>query len=88
MDTNIEKGLMIIDTGFHNDSVFDAIDKKEGMAHLIPLKRNSKLIVMISQILGISLSSLHKSRYRLRSRLGLSGDTDLNDFLKRLNEEL
>jgi len=44
IDTKIEKGLMIIDKGFHNDSVFETIDKKEGMAYLIPLKRNSKLI--------------------------------------------
>lgn len=44
IDTKIEKGLMIIDKGFHNDAVFDIIDKKEGMAYLVPLKRNSKLI--------------------------------------------
>lgn len=44
IDTKIEKGLMIIDKGFHNDAVFEAIDNKEGMAYLIPLKRNSKLI--------------------------------------------
>lgn len=43
-DTRIERGLMIVDKGFHNDSVFEAIDKKEGMEYLIPLKRNSKLI--------------------------------------------
>ncbi len=43
---------------------------------------------MISQMLDISLSSLHKSRYRLRMRLGLSAQTDLNDYLKRLNEDL
>lgn len=43
-DTKIERGLMIVDKGFHNDSVFEAIDKKEGMEYLIPLKRNSKLI--------------------------------------------
>lgn len=43
-DTKIERGLMIVDKGFHNDSVFEAIDKKEGMEYLIPLKRNSRLI--------------------------------------------
>lgn len=44
IDTKIEKGLMIFDKGFHNDTVFEAIEKKEGMSYLIPLKRNSKLI--------------------------------------------
>lgn len=44
IDTKIEKGLMIIDKGFHNDAVFDIIDRKEGMAYLVPLKRNSRLI--------------------------------------------
>lgn len=44
LDKKIEKGLMIFDKGFHNDSVFKAIEKREGMSYLIPLKRNSKLI--------------------------------------------
>lgn len=43
-DTGIEKGLMIFDKGFHNDAVFEAIDKKPEMSYLIPLKRNSTLI--------------------------------------------
>lgn len=44
IDTKIDKGLMIIDKGFHNDAVFETIEKKENMSYLIPLKRNSKLI--------------------------------------------
>lgn len=44
IDTRIEKGLMIFDKGFHNDAVFEAIDKKPEMSYLIPLKRNSTLI--------------------------------------------
>ena len=43
-DTKIERGIMIFDKGFHNDRVFEAIEKKEGMSYLIPLKRNSSLI--------------------------------------------
>lgn len=43
-DTRIEKGLMIFDKGFHNDKVFEAIEKKDGMSYLIPLKRNSTII--------------------------------------------
>lgn len=44
IDTKIEKGLMIFDKGFHNDAVFEAVDKKPGMSYLIPLKRNSTII--------------------------------------------
>ena len=44
IDTKIEKGLMIVDKGFHNDAVFEAIDRKDGMDYLVPLKRNSTLI--------------------------------------------
>lgn len=44
IDTKIERGLMIFDKGFHNDAVFEAIDKKPEMSYLIPLKRNSTLI--------------------------------------------
>lgn len=43
-DIKIERGLMIFDKGFHNDKVFDLVDKKEGLSYLIPLKRNSTLI--------------------------------------------
>lgn len=44
IDTKIESAMMIFDKGFHNDAVFDAIDKKPGMSYLIPLKRNSSII--------------------------------------------
>lgn len=44
IDTKIEKGLMIFDKGFHNDAVFETIEKKPGMSYLIPLKRNSTII--------------------------------------------
>lgn len=44
IDRKIESGLMIFDKGFHNDRVFEAIDKRKDMSYLIPLKRNSALI--------------------------------------------
>lgn len=40
----IESRLMIFDKGFHNDKVFEAIDKRQEMSYLIPLKRNSTII--------------------------------------------
>lgn len=40
----IERGFMIFDKGFWNEDLFKAIDKKDGLAYLIPLKQNSKLI--------------------------------------------
>lgn len=43
-EMKVEKGIMIFDKGFHNDKVFEAIDRKEGLSYLIPLKRNSTLI--------------------------------------------
>ena len=39
----------------------------------------------IGCILNIEQSSVHKSRYRLRSRLGLSSDQSLEDFLRNYN---
>lgn len=44
LDAKIENGLMIFDKGFHNDKVFEAVDKKESLSYLIPLKRNSTII--------------------------------------------
>lgn len=44
MDMKIERGMMIFDRGFHNDAVFEAIDRRPEMSYLIPLKRNSTLI--------------------------------------------
>ena len=40
----IQKGLMVFDKGFWNDSLFDSIDKNGDLAYLIPLKQNSSMI--------------------------------------------
>lgn len=41
---NVTSGLMIFDKGFHNDALFEYIDKNKELAALIPLKSDSKLI--------------------------------------------
>lgn len=40
----ITSGLMVFDKGFHNDNLFEYIDKNKELAALVPLKSNSKLI--------------------------------------------
>jgi hypothetical protein len=40
----VTSGLMIFDKGFHNDALFEYIDKNKELAALIPLKSDSKLI--------------------------------------------
>lgn len=40
----VTSGLMIFDKGFHNDALFEYIDKNKDLAALIPLKSDSKLI--------------------------------------------
>ena len=40
----IDNGLMVFDKGFWNEDLFEAIDKKDGLSYLIPLKQNSKFI--------------------------------------------
>lgn len=41
----------------------------------------------ICRILNIEASSLHKSRYRLRSRMNLASEISLEDFLRRYQQE-
>lgn len=43
-ENKIEKGLLIMDKGFYKQELFENLDKKEGLAYLIPLKQNSALI--------------------------------------------
>ncbi len=43
-ENKIERGLLIFDKGFHKQELFDDIDKKDGLAYLIPLKQNSAFI--------------------------------------------
>ncbi|MDE5881090.1 MAG: hypothetical protein K2H60_05120 [Muribaculaceae bacterium] len=42
----------------------------------------------IGNIMNIEQASVHKSRYRLRTRLGLSKDQSLDDFLRAYNRPL
>ena len=41
---NIVNGIMILDKGFYNESLFEKVDRIEGLSYLIPLKQNSAFI--------------------------------------------
>lgn len=43
-DMHVSHGMMVMDKGFHNDRVFEAVDRREGLSYLVPLKRNSAII--------------------------------------------
>lgn len=43
-ENNIVNGMMIMDKGFYNESMFEKVDKIKGLSYLIPLKQNSKFI--------------------------------------------
>lgn len=43
-ENKIERGLLIMDKGFYKQELFDDLDKKDGLAYLIPLKQNSAFI--------------------------------------------
>ena len=54
---------------------------EERMLMLLKLNITSK---ECSDILGISYSSVKKSRYRLRKRLGLGEETNLNSYVSSI----
>lgn len=43
-ENKIDKGMMIFDKGFYNESLFEKVDGIEGLSYLIPLKQNSAFI--------------------------------------------
>ncbi len=43
-ENKIERGLLIMDKGFYKQELSEDLDKKEGLAYLIPLKQNSAFI--------------------------------------------
>ena len=51
---------------------------EQRMAALVYLQLTSK---QMASILGISLDSVHKSRQRLRHRIGLSTEIKIEDYL-------
>lgn len=83
-ETRIEKGLMVFDKGFHNDSVFDLVDKMEGLSYLIPLKRNSKLIARY----GMDNPTEHLSGYRDATVLFKKTRMDNGKFLYAFRDPL
>ncbi|MDX1471850.1 MAG: hypothetical protein R3213_10165, partial [Flavobacteriaceae bacterium] len=54
---------------------------EERLCSLIRLRIDSKEIATLQ---NITLSSLNTSRYRLRKKLNLNGDQDLDDFIRSL----
>lgn len=43
-ENKIVNGIMILDKGFYNESLFEKVDKIDGLSYLIPLKQNSAFI--------------------------------------------
>lgn len=43
-ENKIVNGMMILDKGFYNESLFEEVDKMDGLSYLIPLKQNSAMI--------------------------------------------
>lgn len=60
----------------------------EGQIRLAALIASGADSRQICGILNVEQSSVHKSRYRLRQRLGLSKDESLEDFLRRYNSSI
>lgn len=89
-DSEIHKGLLEVQKELNNDFTdklktdFPSLsDGQIKLASLIAIGMESP---QICRILGIQLSSLHKSRYRLRTRLGLNNDDSLEEFLRNRNK--
>ncbi|SOE20326.1 hypothetical protein SAMN06298216_0818 [Spirosomataceae bacterium TFI 002] len=53
---------------------------EDKLCALVKLNFNSK---DMSKLLGISIESVHTSRYRLRRKLGLERDDNLTDFINK-----
>lgn len=43
-ENKIANGIMILDNGFYNESLFGKVDRIDGLSYLIPLKQNSAFI--------------------------------------------
>ncbi len=63
-----------------SDNFPDLSKNEQRLCTLIKLNFNSK---DISKLLGVSVQSVHTSRYRLRKKLNLSKDTSLEKFLSK-----
>lgn len=75
-----------LDNDFMNKLKEDYPGLTEGQLKLASLIAIGTESPQICRILGIQLSSLHKSRYRLRTRLGLKNDESLEEFLRKRNK--
>ncbi|MBD5358150.1 MAG: hypothetical protein HDR88_14345 [Bacteroides sp.] len=89
-DSEAHKGLLEIQKELSNDFIDklreDYPSLSEGQLKLASLIAIGVESPQICRMLGIQLSSLHKSRYRLRTRLGLNNDDSLEEFLRSRNK--
>ena len=76
-----ESQFVAVNNGFFDElrKMFPNLTQGERrLCALIKLKLTSK---EIASLMGISVESVHKSRYRLRKKFGLEKGTDLTDFI-------
>lgn len=89
-DSEAHKGLLEVQKELSNDFIDklreDYPSLSEGQLKLASLIAIGVESPQICRMLGIQLSSLHKSRYRLRTRLGLNNDDSLEEFLRSRNK--
>lgn len=71
-----------VDNKFHNRLKADFPDLSESLLRLAALIASGIDSHQLAATLNISPKSLYTSRYRLRTRLGLSKDDSLEDFLR------
>lgn len=77
-----------LDTRFRENIKIDFPNLSETQIKLASLIAAGLDSRQIGSILNIEQASVHKSRYRLRTRLGLSKDQSLEEFLRRYNRPL
>ncbi len=82
-----ESQFVAVNNGFFEDLRKNFPDLTQGdkrLCALIKLKLNSK---EIAGLMGISVESVHKSRYRLRKKLQIEKGKDLADFMNEFNHK-
>lgn len=76
-----------VDNKFHNRLKADFPDLSESLLRLAALIASGIDSHQLAATLNISPKSLYTSRYRLRTRLGLTKDDSLEDFLRRYTSQ-
>lgn len=69
----IERGMMILDKGFHSDALFELTGSREGLSCLIPLRGDSRLIARygmddpVEKLEGYSNSTVLYKKVRMKN---------------------